>query len=231
MKTPQSHPLTKRFALVSGLLLASVASVASAQHKSPFYAGFGVGGSLTDGDYSNQVLNAKPLVDPLFFKVNSASINNGARFGGHLYAGYQFTPQLAVELGYTDFGSRRSKYEVFASTYNANVTGEFKTSGVSLDLVGQLPVSPTISVNGRLGVMQTSLRYRDSDGFNAPSTRQSRLHVGVGAAWQFAPNMAATLDYQRVNDVGRDFAWTTTDTKANGSLNYNLVTAGLRFNF
>ncbi len=140
-------------------------------------------------------------------------------------------PQLAAELGYTDFGSRRSSYEVFGSTANYFVRGDFKASGVSLDLVGRLPVAKDLSLNARVGVMETSLKYSDSDGFSAPNTRQARLHLGVGAAWQFAPNMAATLDYQRVNGVGKTFAWTATDTKANGRLNYNLISAGLRFDF
>ena len=219
--------LIKLSAATGGLLLIAGASA----QQSPYYAGFGLGASLTDGDYAGQVLRAKPLVDPILFRAANASLDNGSKFGGRAYAGYQFTPQWALELGYSDFGNRRSSYDVFASTYNASTRGEFKASGVSLDVVGRLPVSQTVSINGRVGVMQTSLRYSDSDGFRAPSVRQSRLHLGVGAAWQFAPKIAATLDYQRVNDVGRDFAWTTTDTKANGSLNFNLITAGLRFNF
>ena len=219
--------LVKLSAATCGMLLVAGA----AAQQSPYYAGFGLGASITDGDYAGQVLRAKPLVDPILFRAANASLDNGAKFGGRAYAGYQFTPQLAVELGYSDFGNRQSRYDVFASTYNSYIRGEFKASGVSLDLVGRIPVSQTVSLNGRVGVMQTSLRYSDSDAFRAPSVRQSRLHLGVGAAWQFAPKIAATLDYQRVNDVGRDFAWTTTDTKANGSFNFNLVTAGLRFNF
>lgn len=220
--------LLRTSVVAAGLLLTATAF---AQQKSPFYAGFGVGAAMTDGDYSGQVFSATPPVDPLLFRVNSASLNNGSRFGGRIYAGYPFTPQLAAELGYTDFGSRRSSYEVFGSTANYFVRGDFKASGVSLDLVGRLPVAKDLSLNARVGVMETSLKYSDSDGFSAPNTRQARLHLGVGAAWQFAPNMAATLDYQRVNGVGKTFAWTATDTKANGRLNYNLISAGLRFDF
>jgi OOP family OmpA-OmpF porin len=172
--------LLRTSVVAAGLLLTATAF---AQQKSPFYAGFGVGAAMTDGDYSGQVFSATPPVDPL---------NNGSRFGGRIYAGYQFTPQLAAELGYTDFGSRRSSYEVFGSTANYFVRGDFKASGVSLDLVGRLPVAKDLSLNARVGVMETSLKYSDSDGFSAPNTRQARLHLGVdgdGHQSEWAPEL------------------------------------------
>ena len=60
------------------------------------------------------------------------------------------------------------------------------------------------------------------------NTRQARLHLG-GRSLAVRPNMGRNADYQRVNGVGKTFAWTATDTKANGRLNYNLISAGLRF--
>ena len=62
---------------------------------------------------------------------------------------------------------------------------------MSLDLVGR-PWWPRTFSTPASADGETSLWYSDSDGFSAEYP--AGPHLGVGAARQFAPNMAATLD-------------------------------------
>jgi hypothetical protein len=189
------NPSLLRTSVVAASLL--LTATAFAQQKSPFYAGFGVGAAMTDGDYSGQVfLRLRPWIRfcSALTALRSTMVPAlGARFTPAINSRRNSPPNLATPTS----AAAVPVYEVFGSTANYFVRGDFKASGVSLDLVGRLPVAKDLSLNARVGVMETSLKYSDSDGFSAPNTRQARLHLGVGAAWRFAPNMAATLDYQR----------------------------------
>lgn len=123
------------------------------------------------------------------------------------------------------------------------MNGRNKLDGITLDVVGTLPINSLFSVNGRAGVMATNLRYNESisnpvatngvvavesSTFSAPKERQTRFRWGVGTSYQFNPKLALTLDYQRVQGVGNTFAWTDS---GNGKLNYSLISAGVRFSF
>lgn len=215
--------------------------------QSPFYVGGALGASMTDGNYSAQVQSAGSPRSGYTF--NSAQRNGGSEFAGRLYAGYRINPVLAFELGYSNFGS----HDV---TYRLNKNGQFipanspyivngrnKLDGITLDAVATLPINSLFSVNGRAGVMATNLRYNESRSnpaanngvfgtelttFSAPKEHQTRFHWGVGTSYQLNPKLALTLDYQRVQGVGKTFAWTDS---GNGKLNYSLVAAGARFSF
>jgi OmpA-OmpF porin, OOP family len=226
----------------------SAASIALAQStQSPFYAGGALGVSMVDGSYASQVQAAgAPAVGYTF---NSAQRSGGSEFAGRIYAGYRVSPMLAVELGYSDLGSHDVSYRLnkngpFLPVDSAYVVnGRNRLDGITLDLVGTLPVNALFSVNGRAGLMVTNLRYDentsnpignggvfniDTSSFSAPKERQTRFHWGVGGSYQLNPKVALTLDYQRVQGVGNTFAWTDT---GNGKLNYGLLSAGARFSF
>lgn len=243
--TNTSRLLLRSTAVVVGLTGATLAFAQAAQ--SPFYVGGALGASMTDGNYSAQVQSAGSPRSGYTF--NSAQRSGGSEFAGRLYAGYRFSPMFAAELGYSNFGSHDVAYRLNKNGQfiPANspyvVTGRNKLDGITLDLVGTLPINSVLSVNGRAGVMATNLRYNESisnpianngvvgtetSTFSAPKERQTRFHWGVGTSYQLNPKLALTLDYQRVQGVGNTFAW---NDSGNGKLNYSLISAGARFSF
>jgi OmpA-OmpF porin, OOP family len=230
---------------VAGLTGAALAFAQSAQ--SPFYVGGSLGPSVTDGNYAAQVKAAGQPRSGYTF--NSAERSGGSELAGRIYAGYRVNPMLALELGYSSFGSHDVAYRFNrnAQFIPANspyiVNGRNKLDGITLDVVGTLPINSLFSVNGRAGVMATNLRYNESRSnpvanngvfgtelttFSAPKEHQTRFHWGVGGSYQMNPKLALTLDYQRVQGVGNTFAWTDS---GNGKLNYSLISAGARLSF
>ena len=250
MKTSNKLTMNSRFlsrsaAVVVGLVGTTLAFAQPAQ--SPFYVGGALGASSTDGNYSSQVQSVGSPRSGYTF--NSAERSGGSEFGGRIYAGYRLNPMFAVELGYSNFGSHDVTYRLNrnAQFLPANspyvVNGRNKVDGITLDVVGTLPINSLFSVNARAGVMSTNLRYNENisnpvaingtpgielSTFSAPKERQTRFHWGVDTSYQLNPKLALTLDYQRVQGVGNTFAWTDS---GNGKLNYNLISAGARFSF
>jgi OOP family OmpA-OmpF porin len=240
-----SRFLLRSTAVVAGLAGASFAFAQPAQ--SPFYVGGALGASSTDGNYSSQVQSAGAPVTGYTF--NSAQRSGGSEFAGRIYAGYRVNPMIAMELGYSNFGSHDVVYQLNKNgqLLPANspyiVNGHNKLDGITLDVVGTLPINSLFSVNGRAGVMATSLRYNEnisnpivsngvygleSSTFSAPKENKTRFHWGVGTSYQLNPKLALTLDYERVQGVGNTFAWTDS---GNGKLNYSLISAGARLSF
>lgn len=233
--------------VAAGLALACALSASAQSATSPFYVGGALGVSTADGNYGAQVQAAGPAAPGYTF--NNAKRVGGNEFSGRIYAGYRLLPMLSAELGYSNFGSHDVKYKLnkntdlvpFDSPYVVN--GRNRLDGITLDLVGSLPVNAAFSVSGRVGMIASNLRYRESianpvvnngvfavetTSFSAPAARQTRFHWGVGGAYQLSPKLALTLDFERVEGAGNTFAWTDS---GNGKLNFNMLSAGARFAF
>lgn len=124
--------------------------------------------------------------------------------GYKLFLGYQFNQNFAVEGGYVDLGKMS-----FSSTITApsagTVSGDVKTkNGLFLDAVGTLPLGNNFSVFGRLGVysIKTELTASGSAGSVSSSDTGSDFHWGIGAGYDFTPNLGARLEWERFNKVG-----------------------------
>lgn len=249
MKSPKILGTASRFALQSAAVAATVAgaSFAFAQQQSPFYVGGALGVSMIDGNYASQVQAAGSPQPGYTF--HSAGREGNNEFAGRIYGGYRFHPNLAVEAGYSNFGSQGVKYRLNKSTelVPANspyvVHGNQKLDGLTLDLVGTMPVNAAFSVNGRVGLIASTLRYNESIAnpimnngnymventtYSAPTQHQTRFHWGLGGSYQLNPKVALTLDYQRVQGAGKTFDWTDS---GNGKLNFSLISAGARLSF
>ncbi len=104
---------------------------------------------------------------------------DSSKVGGKLYAGYEFTPNLALELGYTEFG--RFKY-----------TGSsIKANGLWVDAVGKLPFTEKFSGLARVGVFNGQLKAGGAD------DRGTSWKAGVGAQYDLTPNVAIRGEYER----------------------------------
>jgi OmpA-like transmembrane domain len=217
------------------------ANSAYAQSVGPFYIGGAVGASLAVGNYKGQVQGAGAPGNGLAF--TNASRDSGSEFGGRIYAGYRFNSMFGAELGYSKLGSHDVKYTLTTPQPGTPFTaiGTHKVDGTTLDFVATSAFNDQISINGRIGVMYTNLRYSEirpeiingtvrssTTTFSAPTERQLRPHIGIGAAYAINKQVALTIDWQYVLRVGNAFAWNDT---GNGRLSYNLATVGARFSF
>lgn len=131
---------------------------------------------------------------------NDSGLYLGASYGGYsshggdfdddkdlaeVIAGYRFGDVLALQAGYIDFGN-------FGDN---DVNAELK--GVSLALIGRLPLSDRFGLYAKGGAFAHSL---DVDAFDESETYDDvDPFVGLGADYRFSPAVSAYLEYNRYN--------------------------------
>lgn len=223
--------------LAAAIFVAAASSLAAAQGK--FYVAGSLGVAQSSGDYGGQV-RAAGEPTPGFVFV-SAGREGGSEAGGRLAVGYRVNEVVSVELGYANFGRHDVNYRFEKKTGLIppdpffRAVGQFKLDGATLDVIGIVPVSQALSVNARLGIMATNLKYNELQTFATQGTtfftrtdRESALHFGIGGTYQVNKALGITLDYTRAQNVGKSFKWTDEN---NGRLSYGLFAAGLRYSF
>ena len=186
--------------VVAGLAAASVAQ--AAPQENTFYAGVKAGqASFHDG-----IRDLAPGYH-----------RNSFTYG--VFGGYQILNQdnlgLAVELGYDDFGRVRYRSD-------AQPLGKHTAHGAHLTLKGSYDVGSLVGLNGlefygRAGdaLVRSDLKITKAAYASAPEEhatfdgkrKQHNLHVSpvfaAGLEYAILPELAARLEYQWVNKVGR----------------------------
>ena len=150
---------------------------------------------------SNYRLNNGLGVFPSDKRKNSYSI----------YGGGYFSEYLGAELGYTDF-DRISR--AGGTTY---------ANGLSLSLVGRLPVAPSFNLLGKVGTTygRTDVSTNPASGIVGGKESSWGLSYGVGAEYAFSPSWSGVLQY---DEYRMKFAGTGNDKVSNTSL-------GIRYKF
>ena len=234
------NPRTTRFALLPALLLTGIASAQTALGN--WYVETGLGITHANGDYSRQV--GASLAPSSNYRFDTATYDHTGTVGGRVAVGWRALSVLAVELGYADFGrhdTRATAIPIQTINSPSVIDGRFRVSAVMLDAVGQLPLSSTVSLSARAGIARTEQRYSQTRSYSNPAgsvatdyptTRQTRLHWGVGAQYAINPNLSAVANYERIEYVGNDFSSTPIDsgTRA-GRFGYGLLSVGVRYSF
>ena len=186
---------------VLGLLMGAGAM---AQDSSYYYVGVGVG--QTRGSLDTQRISDS-VATPIGGAFTSQTLSGDRRdIGYKVFGGYQMNPWLGVELGYFDLGKQRFTNTTVPA---GALTGQLRSRGANLDLVGTLPVSSNLSALARVGVAYARTRA-DFSGTGAvsvtnpsPSDRSANLKLGVGL--QYALNDAVLLrgeaERYRVSDA------------------------------
>jgi hypothetical protein len=223
--------------VTAAILALTATSLAAAQNK--FYIAGSIGAAQTSGDYGGQVRSAGQPVEG--FSFVSAGREGGSEAGGRLAVGYRVNDVVSVELGYANFGKHGVNYRfekttgLIPSDPFFRSTGQFALDGATLDVIGIVPVNQAFSVNARLGIMATNLKYEERQTYTTQGTtlfsyteRESALHFGVGATYQLNKALGITLDYTRAQNVGKRFKWTEEN---NGRLSYGLFAVGVRYSF
>ena len=127
--------------------------------------------------------------------------------------GFSVNQNFGVEVGYVNFGKiEASAQDIYASAKNQS----FYLAGV-----GTLALTDYFSIYGKLGA--TSNRFEvgvDMPGFSGTSREtKTRPLLGVGLAYNFTKDIAATLEYQQ---YGKAFL---------ENFELSTLTAGLKYNF
>lgn len=184
--------------------------------------------------YNNQIINSG----------GSATLSDDDRDTALLLGvGYQYTPNLALEISYLDLG----KFFATSYTTDTNSSGVTRTrtiwesaeqKGLLFNAVGLYPVNPQWQLKGHLGMIwldQTATGSAHGQSVNAAgaviatenenvsrSNKEWAPVIGFGTSYQLNPNWLLLLNWRRI--IG-------TEPSVLGEQDLNLFTAGLKFSF
>jgi OOP family OmpA-OmpF porin len=154
-----------------------------------------------------------------------ASTDQGSGNQWRLQGGYRFNENLALELGYIDFG--KARYQ--AAYAGGAASGEVKAGGFDVAALASLPLGEGFSVFGKLGLV--AARVTSSLSAGAPASGASgnwsatvvRPLLGVGASYQLSRNVDLRMDYDHVSGLGK--------SGSTGKMDDNMVSLGAIYNF
>jgi OOP family OmpA-OmpF porin len=200
MKTAivNSARFSGRLTLVAAAILVGGFAVAN---ESGWYGGANIGQSTATID-DPRITSG--LVGSGFTSVIISDNNRDT--GYKIFGGYQLNKNFSVEGGYFDLGG----FGFNAATLpEGTLNGHIKLRGVNVDLVGSLPLTPKISVFGRIGANYAEAR----DSFSgsgavvvlnpSPSVFDTNSKVGLGMQYAISNSLAvrAEVERYRINDA------------------------------
>ena len=115
-----------------------------------------------------------------------------------LFAGYQFHPNIAVEVGYADLGKA-----TFSGTFlGVPVTGKDEFTAWDLVAVGSLPFGTGFSAFGKLGLYhgKVDATANVAGARGTASDTGTDLTLGLGVGYDFTRNLGVRAEWQRYND-------------------------------
>jgi opacity protein-like surface antigen len=222
-------------------LLATVAALSAlpaAAQQSPWYVGLSFGQSKTDDSI---VANREATITNAALISSSFDDKDTAWRG---LVGYRFNEMFSIEGNYANYGS--SKIDtVFITDDGTNRPGGVATTrdvaGFGIDLVLTAPIGDRFSVFGRVGYVRvdvdTNASLSGNTVFNDGTSGTSRdnsiqenvARYGLGFGWNFAPNVTARLEWERLTDVGRPFG--AGESNATGEADIDTVMLGVVWRF
>lgn len=175
--------ISKSAVVALGLAAATFALPAAAQLRA---TGFYLGGSIGQA-------KAKDFCDGVGGPGVSCDDKDTA---WKLFAGYQFHPNVAVELGYADLGKAK------ASGSGAEVSDE--ATAWDLTAVASWPLVNQFSIYGRFGGYHGTVKSKASvTGLGSASEDKSTTDItfGVGARYDITRNFGIRAEWQRYADM------------------------------
>lgn len=197
----------KRLNLALLLLgLAAVAGSASAADNG-WYVGVDLGQSKYDVMQPNVTALSQDLAQQGFPNTTAES-DTATAYG--VDVGYQFLRYLAVEGGYTDFGSSTGDVNI-TLTPPGNAHINIHANGETLFAVGILPISDNFSFFGKLGLLAYSQDFTGSVSVagvgsqTVPKSSDSGTTsgIGVGANFDINSRFGLRLGFTRFHSVGK----------------------------
>lgn len=109
--------------------------------------------------------------------------------------GYQFTPMLGAELGYTSFGTLFN-----AENNDMNATQD--VSAWTLSALGTWPVADRLGIFGRAGIAgYNSSNSGTVQGVTVKDDSSTMPYFGAGVRFDLTPQWMLRAEYQRYTDV------------------------------
>ena len=171
---------TKLFAtavlVLSGMVAASQASAQA------FY----IGGSVGKSDIDDEITTGL---------ITSGSVD-GKDTGFKIFGGYQFNQYFGLDLAYVDLG----KASYSGSFFGTPVTGgKVEVWGLNISAVGTLPLNPSFSLFGKVGLFSWEAEASDVTGGVPFSAKDdgADLSIGLGLSYNFTKNVSARVEWQR----------------------------------
>lgn len=139
--------------------------------------------------------------------------------------GYQFNPNFAVEGGYVDLG--KASYSATFTGGNANAS--VKASGPVIAALGIVPINDSVSLFGKLGVIDAKVSANVSatgpggTASASPSSTKWKTNYGVGGNYNFTKQVDVRIEYEQFSKLG--------DSNSTGTSSVNLLSAGIVVKF
>ena len=108
-----------------------------------------------------------------------------------VFGGYRFHPNVAVEAGYADLGKFKAGI--------GGLTVKAKVKAFELLAVPIYPFGNGFSVYGKLGLARWDIDA--SGGGLSANDDGTDFTFGVGAQYDFTPNLGARVEWQRYTDI------------------------------
>lgn len=111
--------------------------------------------------------------------------------------GYQFTPMVGVEAGYTSFGT------VFDANDTTNsVTAKQDANAWTLSVLGTIPVGDRFGIYGRAGAARFDNNNSGTvQGIPVSNDNRTKPYFGAGLKFGLTDNVALRAEYQRYMDL------------------------------
>ncbi len=211
------HNMVTGGVIIAGSLM-SAAAFAQSAAGTGWYAGAGLGQSRAqDLDSIDGTLAG--------FGVTSSSAVSGIDTAWKLFGGYQFTPYVGVEGGYTSLG----KFDINSSVAGpapGTGTGTWEAKNVwSLAAVGTLPITSQWAAIGKLGVAYSKVDFNYASpgaAISQSDTGTSPLY-GLGVKYRFTPQTALRGEWERYSNLG--------DGSTTGKSSVDAWTMSVQYNF
>ena len=164
-----------------GLGAAFAVSQASAQG---FYMGASFG--KTDADRGNAVP----------FLITSGTVD-GTDSGIKLFGGVAFNRNIAVEMAYVDLGEL--SYSGVCCSGTPVTNGRLESSGFNFAAVGTIPLNPSFSLFGKLGMFFWEAEASDLTGGSpfGQTIDDVDISYGFGASYQFNRNFGMQVEWEQ----------------------------------
>jgi OOP family OmpA-OmpF porin len=155
--------------ILASLVLSTL--LASPAFAEGFYIGADVGNSNASVDYQGY-----------------SSSKSDVAWGIH--GGYKFSPYLATEIGYRDFGK-------FEDNFSNTAKLSLEAQAVHASVIGSYPFTETFSAYGRLGIASVKATAKATAGyrFAQDDKTETKALFGIGAQYAFNKNFSLRTEY------------------------------------
>jgi len=207
--------ITRVFLFAAASLAATSAlaqDVKSSQVKTGFYVYGAWGVSMASSDQSLAQSQGNAAVGP-----GAAVSTNDQRYTGKAYLGYRFNKYLGIEGGYADV----AQIENSATGPGGTFTSRSQLRGANIAAVLWLPMTPQLSLYGKVGGAAIRSKYTPSTGAVVEST-DIQTFFGGGLQYEFSDRFFGRADYERYSQYGNF---------ATGDISANVYSLGVGYKF